>query len=60
MLEAVMTREEAIAKLKDYQDERGDIEIQHSLADDVLCDLLRHLGYGDVVDEYDKVPKWFA
>lgn len=29
-------------------------------ANTVLCDLLRALGYGDVVDEWEKVEKWYA
>jgi hypothetical protein len=53
------TREEAIALLKKCQ-EPGDTEAAHAEADDILCALLRDLGYGDVVDEYDKVAKWYA
>lgn len=26
----------------------------------ILCDLLSVLGYGDVVDEWNKVGKWYA
>jgi hypothetical protein len=54
-----MTREEAIQRLKDEQ-ENGDTEIAHINADDVLCDLLESLGYGDVVGEYEKINKWHA
>ena len=54
-----MTREEAIEKLKDEQ-KNDDIEMAHVRADDVLCDLLRSLGYGDVVEEYEKVEKWYS
>lgn len=54
-----MTRQEAIDALKDEQ-QSGDTEIAHCSADDVLCDLLKSLGYQDVVDEYDKVKKWYA
>jgi len=38
----------------------GDIELCHVEADDLLCELLINLGYKDVVDEYKKVPKWYA
>lgn len=54
-----MTREEAIQCLKDEQ-ESGDTEIAHINADDVLCDLLKSIGYGDVVNEYEKIKKWYA
>ena len=40
--------------------QRRDREMAHAEADAVLCKLLRKLGYGDVVDEYHKVDKWYA
>ena len=54
-----MTREQAIEKLREAQT-TGDSEGAHSAADDVLCELLVSLGYKDVVDEWDKVDKWYA
>lgn len=54
-----MTREQAIAELKNCQ-EPGDTEAAHSVADEILCKLLRSLGYRDVVDEWEKVEKWYA
>jgi len=54
-----MTKEEAIKALKNEQ-RKGDTEMAHSKADNVLCDLLTALGYQDVVREYRKVDKWFA
>jgi len=54
-----MTREEAINKLKILQS-LGDKEIAHCNADDVICDLLKALGYEDVVKEYDEIDKWYA
>jgi len=51
----------AIEKLKDCrQSEDTDTEIVHSIADKVLCDLLLELGYELVVEEWKKVPKWYA
>jgi hypothetical protein len=58
-MEGMMSREEAIEKLKALQG-GGDIEAEHLDADDVLCELLRSLGYADVVDEWVKVEKWYA
>jgi hypothetical protein len=57
--ERMMDRNTAIELLK-LEQQRGDTEAAHSNADGVLCDLLKALGYQDVVDEYEKVDKWFA
>ena len=54
-----MTREEAIMKLRQCQS-NFDTEIAHVDADGVLTDLLTELGYQDVVDEFEKVEKWYA
>jgi len=54
-----MTREEAIMKLKRLQNETS-FEEAHVDADETLCELLRSLGCADVVDEYEKVGKWYA
>ena len=36
------------------------VEEGHMYGDHVLCDLLTKLGYGDVVDEFEKLDKWYA
>ena len=38
----------------------GDEEITHADADEILCEALRMLGHGDLVDEWERVPKWYA
>jgi hypothetical protein len=38
----------------------NDVERDHLKADDILCDLLRSLGYEDVVQAYLNVEKWYA
>ncbi len=38
----------------------GDLEIAHSDADDILCELLVSLGYQQTVDEWDAVEKCYA
>lgn len=53
-----MTREEAIEKLN--QCHTHDKEADHSNADDILCELLKSLGYEDVVKAWDAVDKWYA
>jgi hypothetical protein len=52
----------SLEKLKQdfMQSKDADIEMVHSIADEVLCDLLLELGYELVVEEYKKVPKWYA
>lgn len=54
-----MTREEAMTKLK-LEQASGDIEVAHCNADGVLCELLKSLGYDDVVAEWEKIDKWYA
>ena len=50
-----MTRDDAITELRSLH---GEPEMDHFLADDILCKLLVDLGYSDVVKEYRKVEKW--
>ena len=37
-----------------------DEEMAHSRADGILCELLRKLGYSEVVESFKKVKKWYA
>lgn len=37
-----------------------DYEVAHGEADTLLCELLTELGYKRVVEEFDKVGKWYA
>lgn len=60
-----MTREEAILKLKTIEEPQAgnryrDKENFHIEADDVLCELLKSLGYGDVVEAWEAIDKWYA
>ena len=38
----------------------GDHEINHLKADDVLCELLKELGLGEVAEAFDDIEKWYA
>lgn len=40
--------------------ERKDKEIAHLRADDLLCALLKELGYSEVVEAWERIPKWYA
>ena len=67
----VMTKEE-MARIHDHYLSRmqdivnlqerdpSDEEVLHINADRLLCDMLRKLGYDDVVDLYDKIHKYYA
>ena len=35
-------------------------EMAHRTADYVLREFVKQLGYGDMVEEYEKVDAWFA
>lgn len=47
---------EALTQLADHRD----IEAAHAEADDTLCQVLRLVGMHDLVEAYDRVPKWYA
>ncbi len=40
--------------------ESEDTEMAHVEADKVLCVLLKHEGYEDVVEAFNKLKKWYA
>ena len=50
----ILTRMEALAR------DDTDIEIAHIEADKILCELLLMLGWKDVVEAWERVPKWYA
>ena len=52
--------DEMVRQLRELQEKYGDPEFAHSEADSILCDLLIALGYDRVVQEWAKVPKWYA
>ena len=51
-------KKEAIKKLNNL--DNTDIQVSHSVADDILCDLLIALGFKEVVDIYNKLEKWYS
>ncbi len=54
----IKLKEIAITQLKIEQN-NGDTECAHSNADDYLCELLNELGFQDVIEEYNKIAKWY-
>ena len=43
-----------------YCQDSDDTEIAHARADEILCNFLIDLGYQNIVDEYEKVDKWYS
>lgn len=57
----MMTREEALKRMQDAAAlGREDPEAAHAKADEVLCELLGSLGYGDVVEAFYNVSKYYS
>ena len=40
--------------------EANDTETAHIEADQILLRLVRDLGYYDLADQYEAIPKWYA
>ena len=60
-LDGVITPEEFTKRMQEIHDRYlDDEEVVHSEMDDLMCDLLRELGYGEGVDIFDKTHKWYA
>lgn len=41
-------------------DPDGTPEDEHIKADDLMCELLTKLGYGDGVKEFEKMERWYS
>jgi hypothetical protein len=54
-----MTPEEFKQAIIEAFEEYG-TEESHKMADVIMCDLLRALGYGDGVDIFEQHGKWWA
>lgn len=54
------TADIVLAGLIALQRIRFDPERNHSNADELLCLLLKELGYTDIVEAYEKIEKWYA
>lgn len=47
-------------KLIGLDDVGGDVEAEHMIADQFMCDLLRKLGYSELVDFIESQERWYA
>ena len=54
-----MTREEFRNKMQAIADKR-DTEYAHIEADNLMCELLKGLGYGEGVDIIKEMDKWYS
>lgn len=54
-----MTREEFRNRMQTIADKR-DTEGGHVEADKLMCELLKDFGYGEGVDIFEKMDKWYA
>lgn len=41
-------------------DRNNDTEMAHILADEMMCKLLRELGYNEGVDIFEQMSKWYS
>ena len=55
-----MTPEEFKTKMQSIPDYPTDKEAAHSEADDLMCDLLEELGYGEGVAVFRAMEKFYA
>jgi hypothetical protein len=55
----ILTPEEFKAAMSQAFD-KCDTESAHVYADELMCDLLRKLGYGEGIDIFDSEEKWYA
>ena len=54
-----MTKEEFKKRMQAIADIR-DAEKGHIEADDLMCELLKDLGYGEGVDIFEGMNRWYA
>jgi hypothetical protein len=54
-----MTPQEFANKMREFASD-ADIESGHEYADALMCSILRQLGYGDGVDVFVNMDKWYA
>lgn len=55
-----MTPEEGLAELKTILEDERDIESDHVIADNILYHVIKDLGYTELADIYNKIPKWYS
>ena len=51
---------EAMIMIEKCKQGEGDAEDKHWNADEILCKVLRSLGYGELSDAFEEIEKWYA
>lgn len=60
-LDGVITPDEFAKRMRDIHERYSDDEeIVHVEMDDLMCALLRELGYNEGIDIFDYTHKWYA
>jgi hypothetical protein len=49
-----------VMKILKEQEDNGDWEVAHIMADEAISAFLRHLGHEDVADAWEVIGKWYA
>ena len=59
---SVMTPEKFAEEMRELSEEcsHGDPELAHVRMDELMCKVLKTLGYGEGVDIFDNAHKWYA
>lgn len=53
-------RKEYLDRLLELSKDHCDAENVPYIADGILCDILKLLGYNDIVSAYNEIHKWYA
>lgn len=57
----IMNRKEFAREMKELEAKYGgDKEVLHGAGDDLMCEMLKALGYGEGVEIFEKWDKWYA
>lgn len=54
---------EAMEDIRNYESGHGigyDKEVRHVSMDNLMCNVLRQLGYGEGIDLYEQTSRWYA
>ena len=59
---SIITLDNCLDEMKKANTYSHEISVEqgHEWADNILCSVLRSLGYNDIVDIYDGVSKWYC
>lgn len=52
--------QKALKDMKELEKVEGDVENAHVEADSILVSIIKHLGYAELAESFDKVGKWYA